>query len=152
MVTINNRIAGGKRAKQAGKPIILTLPYPPSANLYWRTAVQRGYVKTYVSKEAEAFKTNVLLLARQAGVEMLDGELGIGIKIYRPQKSGDLDNRIKVLIDALRGVAYADDNQIVLIFAKRFDDKLNPRAEVCVECAAIKSDVMLPGEPAREAK
>jgi nitric oxide reductase large subunit len=32
--------------------------------------------------------------------------------VFRPRASGDLDNRIKVLVDALQGIAYANDSQV----------------------------------------
>jgi Holliday junction resolvase RusA-like endonuclease len=46
--------------------------------------------------------------------------------------------------DALSGVAYKDDGQIVGIYARRFEDKHNPRAEVTVmlasQCRGIERD------------
>lgn len=51
---------------------------------------------------------------------------------YRARRSGDLDNRMKVLWDALQGVAYDNDSQIVEIHARRYDDKRNPGVYVTV--------------------
>lgn len=51
---------------------------------------------------------------------------------YRPAKRGDLDNRIKILLDALEGIAFENDSQIIEIHARRFDDKLNPRVSIVV--------------------
>ena len=48
----------------------------------------------------------------------------------RPQRSGDLDNRLKCLLDSLNGIAWSDDGQIVEIHAYRHDDKKNPRVEI----------------------
>jgi Holliday junction resolvase RusA-like endonuclease len=53
--------------------------------------------------------------------------------VYRPRKAGDLSNRIKVLEDALNGIAWIDDKQIVEIHARREDDASNPRVEVRIE-------------------
>jgi len=115
----------------------LRLPYPPSANLYWRTRViqPRGrpaFVSTYVSKEATEFKDLVALEARSKGVRPLLGEVEVEVMLYRPQKSGDLDNRLKCLLDSLRGIAYGDDASIVKIVAERHEDKHNPRVTVRV--------------------
>lgn len=115
--------------------IELTLPYPVSANLYWRTRViapRKGgaFVSTYVSEEAKQFKTAVALEARANSVRPLVGEVEVELHLYRPQKTGDLDNRIKVLLDALTGIAYADDDAVVKIIAERHDDKHRPRAVV----------------------
>jgi Holliday junction resolvase RusA-like endonuclease len=107
----------------------LTLAYPPSANRYWR--VFHGTVVR--SEEATRYKTYVMLLCNQLEIAMLRGEVKVSLTFYRPQKSGDLDNRIKIVLDALQGQAYADDKQIVEIHALRMDDKLNPRVEVEIE-------------------
>ena len=104
----------------------LTLPYPPSANRYWRTF--RGM--TVVSPEARAYKANARLRALAQGVRPLDGPVRLVLRVYRPRKAGDLSNRIKVLEDALCGVAFEDDDQVVAIEATRLDDKENPRVEI----------------------
>ncbi len=49
----------------------------------------------------------------------------------RPQKKPDLDNVIKIIMDALNGVAYHDDAQIVSVEAHKFYS-LHPRVEVAV--------------------
>ncbi len=104
----------------------ITLPYPPSANTMWRN--YRGI--TVTSEQVRAYKQMVAYLARQAGVTQLSGDVILSADIYRPRRAGDLDNRLKCLIDALIGVAYNDDGQLVEIHARRFDDKKNPRVEV----------------------
>jgi len=47
-------------------------------------------------------------------------------------KRPDLDNCIKSITDALNGIAYKDDNQIVQIHACKFYSE-EPRTEVCIE-------------------
>ena len=54
----------------------------------------------------------------------------VTLRWHRPAKRGDLDNTTKVTLDALNGIAYSDDSQIVELHAYRFDDKDNPRMEV----------------------
>ncbi len=109
--------------------IKLTLPYAPPANVYWR--VSRGTV--HVSAEAKQYKARVLDAAMRCGpIEPLAGPVILTLDVYRPQKSGDLSNRIKVCEDALIGIAYADDKQVVEIHARRFDSKENPRIEVTI--------------------
>lgn len=104
----------------------LTLPYPPSSNRYWR--VFQGVARQ--SREAMAYKREVAVLAKQARVEPLAGDVALTVTVYRPRKVGDLDNRLKVLLDALAGAAYADDKQVREIHAYLRDDKHNPRVEV----------------------
>jgi crossover junction endodeoxyribonuclease RusA len=107
-----------------GMEITLTLPVPPSVNRYW--TYQRGRV--YTSDEARAYKQEVALLCRH--VEKLRGAVAMNISVYRPRKAGDLDNYLKVLLDALNGILYEDDSAIVEICCFRYDDAKNPRVVV----------------------
>lgn len=113
----------------------ITLPYPPSANRYWRN--YRGRMVT--SAEARAYKDEVGWLAKQAGIEHLDGSVVLYVDIYRPRRSGDLDNWLKVLLDALQGVAYEDDTEVVELHARRLDDRNDPRVEVEVRAVGSTS-------------
>lgn len=104
----------------------LILPPPISANRYWRKFRNR----MVVSAEAQAYKREVSLIAAASGLDMLTGDVAIRLDVYREAKRGDLDNKLKVILDSLQGILYADDKQIVEIHARRFDDKHNPRVEV----------------------
>ena len=125
---------------RAGEPIRLTLPYPPSANRYWRTRVivpkgkdlKSAIVSTYVSSEAKQFKEAVGWLLRSAGVRQpMQGRVAVHIELWphRPldwakrAKSDplywadtvqrlDLDNARKVVNDALKDLAFGDDKCI----------------------------------------
>lgn len=107
----------------------LTLPYPPSANRYWRHF--QGH--TVVSAEAKQYRDEVAwrLLAR--GVSPLAGPIRVTLHVYRPRKARDLDNCLKVTLDAMQGGAYLSDAQIVELHALRFEDKHDPRIEVKIE-------------------
>lgn len=66
-----------------------------------------------------------------AGVrEPFGSFVGVKVTLYRARKSGDADGPIKALFDALQGVAYRNDNQIVAYHVYRRDDPKNPRVEV----------------------
>lgn len=105
----------------------LTLDYPPSANRYWRTYNGR----IVVSEEASAYKTAVQWLrCLNSDLTVYTGDVRVRINVYRPAKRRDLDNCLKVVLDALQGVVYENDSQVVEIIACRFDDKQNPRVEV----------------------
>mgnify|MGYP000904454084 CR=1 FL=1 len=99
----------------------LLLPYPISANRYWR--VYRGRV--IQSRDAGLYKRDVAKLAKASGVEVIHGNVEVKVTL-RPKmtKSGveykkrlDLDNCLKVVLDSLNGVMYEDDSQIVAISA-----------------------------------
>jgi crossover junction endodeoxyribonuclease RusA len=105
---------------------MLILPYPPTANKYWRHA--RG--RTYKSAEAVAYQETVGWQCKALGLTPERGDICIMLRLYRPQRRGDLDNRIKILLDALNGFIYVDDAQIVRLVVDRLDDRRNPRVEV----------------------
>lgn len=108
--------------------IRITLPYPPSANVYWRVWRNRAVL----TEEARAYKREVKRSLEKRGVAPLLGTVGVRLHVYRPQKSGDLDNRFKVALDALNKSAWADDSQVVEIHGYRKEDPINPRVEVAV--------------------
>jgi crossover junction endodeoxyribonuclease RusA len=113
-------------------PLTVTLPVPPSANRYWRT------VNGHPVKSREARKYRALVdcaLLRLPSHQEYDERLRLAVTVrwFRALKSGDLDNRLKVLLDALSGSAYHDDKQIVELHAYRYEDKARPRVEVTIE-------------------
>ena len=95
----------------------LELPYPISVNRYWK--FWRNQPR--VSKEARAYKIAVAAIAIEHGVTVIDGDVAIAFVLHPKMTKGgvasrtrmDLDNAQKVAIDALNGVAYIDDKQIV---------------------------------------
>jgi len=135
--------------------ITLTIPYPVSANRYWRSFVPRGHKRAIVvlSDEAKSYKSEVGWIAKSAGIPApLSGRVAMTIKLYpgmpqdaakRMKKLGDgwddgvrsidLDNALKVLIDSLKGIAYADDKQVWRIAAERMEPDGQARAVVTVE-------------------
>ncbi len=106
--------------------IKLTLPFPPSVNNLYTTF--RG--RRITSAKGRQFKSDIAVLARQQGAHLLNGDLSVTFRVFRPIRRGDLDNRLKISQDALKGICFADDKQIIEIHAFRFDDKANPRIEI----------------------
>lgn len=121
-------------APVAPKAHALVLPYPPSANAYWRSFVIAGRVRVVVSNEAKKYKGEVARTL--AGCGRIAGPVALSVRFYRPRRIGDLDNLLKVLLDSLKGYAFEDDKQVVEISALRFDDKERPRVEVGIRPAA----------------
>lgn len=105
---------------------MLILPYPPSANRYWRHAQGR----TYKSDDARTYQTAVGWQCQAMQLAPHTCPLSITVRVFRPAKRGDLDNTAKVLLDALNGHLYNDDSQIVELHMFRHDDKSNPCVEV----------------------
>nr|WP_253260893.1 RusA family crossover junction endodeoxyribonuclease [Rhodanobacter glycinis] len=123
--------------------IRLVLPPPISANRYWRSFVPRGGSRaiTCVSDEARAYKRDALKLALAAGVRSpIRGRVALDVQLYparpldwakrsRKDPDGwadsvrciDLDNVLKVLLDALKGVAFGDDSWVRSLHAQRME-------------------------------
>ena len=114
----------------APQTIRLTMPEPPSANRYWRH-VGRNVV---LSKDARAYRgAGRLAYAQSTGtlkVAFVEGEIAVTLRWFRGRKSGDLDNRIKQVLDSLAGCAYTNDSQITELHCFRYDDAKNARMEV----------------------
>ena len=112
--------------KQLEIGLKLILPYPPSVNnLYFNR-----WGKRVLSDAGRRFKSDVAVLAMLQGARLLNGDLSVTFRVFRPKRIGDLDNRLKISQDALKGICFEDDKQIVEIHAFRFDDKINPRIEI----------------------
>lgn len=117
--------------------ITIKLPYPVSANRYWASRVitpkgGRPMALTYVTAEAKAYKEQVGWILKQHGVRVaLPGRVQVDIQMYphRPLdykkrmkvdplywddtvQRLDLDNARKVVNDALKELAFADDKCI----------------------------------------
>lgn len=123
----------GVTHKPIGSWQSFTLPEPPSANRWWRKFNNR----MVLSPEARKYKAMVAgyQLRSDTQFHRFDFPTTITVTVvwYRSRKSGDLDKRLGVLLDALQGVAYDNDNQIVELYAIRSDDDhKNPRVEVTV--------------------
>jgi crossover junction endodeoxyribonuclease RusA len=106
----------------------LTLPLPPSVNHYW-VKTRNG---VFLSERGRTFKHDVAIICREHDVTPLDGKISIHVEVYRKTMTSDLDNFLKGILDGLQGYAFINDSQIVEIYARRHDDKANPRCVVVV--------------------
>lgn len=139
--------------------IKLTLPYPISANVYWRSYARGGRAIVTVSKEAEQYRSQVNLLCWQAGIrEPIQGRVAITVQLF-PQRPLDwakrarlnpkgwddgvrcidLDNANKVLLDSLKGVAIEDDRWVREIHARRMEPDGEARVVVRIRALAAQS-------------
>ncbi len=112
------------------KDILLVLEVPPSVND--SKAVVNGHlVKTAKHRAYVNYVHGVCLVER---IKPLLGELSMKIRWYREAKRGDIDGRLKTLLDSLTGCAYADDSQIADLRITRLDtEPKNPRIIVTLE-------------------
>ena len=110
--------------------VTLTLPEPPSANRWWR----RSGTRMHLSSAAKKYKAAVGQLA--GTLPCYGGPVRLVVIWHRGRKSGDLDKRLGVMLDALQGVLYENDSQIIEIHARRFDTPRKPQVIVTVTEAA----------------
>lgn len=104
----------------------ITLDVGPSANRYWRM-VNGRMVR---SQAANNYKAYVSQICSTAGIQPVSSDVAVTLRIYRPRRSGDTDNYIKICLDALQGHFYHNDSQVVEIHAIRHDDPTCPRVEI----------------------
>ncbi len=85
------------------------------------------------------YRSTVALIARSAmrNSTCTDKPVSVVVKVFHPVKadskqSGDIDNHLKSILDALNGIAFKDDGQVVQAEVYKFKDKINPRVEVSV--------------------
>lgn len=95
--------------------MILSLPYPPTANTYYR----RVGAKTLISLKGRQYRKTIADLVGR--VECLEGHLDVQIDVYPPDnRRRDLDNVLKSLLDSLQHAGcYKDDFQITSIAIQR---------------------------------
>ncbi|PXX42231.1 RusA family crossover junction endodeoxyribonuclease [Aquitalea magnusonii] len=136
------------------KSITLVLPYPVSANRYWRTYQPKGFKApvTTLSAEAKAYKKLVAGIIHRAGIRQpFDGRVAVDIALYpnRPQDWArrakkdpecwdddvqciDLDNANKVLLDSLKGLVFHDDKWVRKLFGERMEPDGDARVVVTI--------------------
>lgn len=110
---------------------MVRLSYPPSANRYYRSF--RG--RMVRSAAANAYRREVQQASEQIGMTLHHGPVKVSLELLPPtpkdwhkrvKKDGalavlsvrriDLDNALKVVLDALQGIAYENDRQITNLF------------------------------------
>lgn len=96
--------------------------YTPKQTTEYETKIKAGYNKektecipkgSQVSVAIKAYFAIPKSASKKKAIEMLNGKI-------RPTKKPDADNIIKIVCDALNGVAYHDDAQVVDIQCRKF--------------------------------
>lgn len=125
-----------------------TIPGPP---VPWARARQNGK-RFFTDPKVAAFKELVALKAREAGARPQETPCTLAITAYlpipaswsnlkkesarngyvHPVSKPDWDNLGKGISDALNGIAYVDDSQIIYAAVRKVYDS-NPRTEVTVQ-------------------
>ena len=115
--------------------INIEIPGPPKGKARPRFARIGNGVRAYTDAKTESYEATVKMFGAQAmaGRAPLDGQVEVSIiagfpipaswskakrqdaisRIIRPTTKPDWDNRGKIICDALNGIAWRDDSQIV---------------------------------------
>ena len=93
----------------------------------------------YTPQSTRAYEEAVGWAARDAGIRNpYQGAVRLEIVLWLPdRRRRDVDNCAKSICDALNGIAYLDDSQIIELTVRRGVDRVRPRAVVRVEAAVL---------------
>ncbi|WP_145153050.1 RusA family crossover junction endodeoxyribonuclease [Paenibacillus xylanexedens] len=133
--------------------ITFTVYGEPVAQGRPKASTRTGFVKMYDPKKSKDYKDYVKLAASEHAPDaLLLGPIGMVLTVYRsipkslsqkkaalaeaghivPTTKPDVDNYLKGVKDALKGVIWKDDSQVVEVFArKRYSAR--PRIEVKIK-------------------
>jgi len=99
--------------------MLITLPYPPSVNHYYRRVGPR----TLISREGRTFRKNVCALLGGNGPRQppYGGRIALAMDAFPPdRRRRDLDNLLKCTQDSLAHAGvFEDDSQIDLLSIRR---------------------------------
>jgi len=113
-------------------PPRLVLPYPPSVNRLYRSRAVGKRVFPYKTHEHRDYLKAVREAAGDVEPRAKPALLVVHVQLFRPMRRGDIDGPVKALFDALNGIAWEDDSQVVELHLRRGDDKERPRVEVSI--------------------
>lgn len=129
--------------------IHLIIPGEPVPQGRARFTTRHGFVRTYDPKKSSDYKSYVRAIANHINCKPMEGALVMRVDLYRgvpkswrkqkqeealagiikPTIKPDCSNYLKGIEDALNGIAYLDDSQLVLVHVtKRY--AAEPRAEI----------------------
>ena len=109
---------------------------PPSTNkLYGRAKDGHVYLKPKIREAKEALGWEARTQFRGAPMK---GPLSLSITIYAAtDRLFDSDNKLKLLQDALTGIVWEDDSQIIQHHIRKAVDRKDPRVEMTVETTLL---------------
>jgi Holliday junction resolvase RusA-like endonuclease len=111
--------------------LVLTLPVPGSANRLSRTGKGRmGRTQIYKPRAEREYQAAAGWA--MASCPKIAGDVEVAVIWYRAKRQGDVDNRLKPLLDALKDVAFGDDAAVARLSIERID---SPDVRPCMVVA-----------------
>lgn len=112
--------------------MIITLKGNPlSTNHVYKSHCKFGYPTVYLSKEGKLKKEEYKWEMLTAKQKILDCPLQVRLVLYFSEnRTHDIDNYCKLVMDAGTGILWVDDKQIYKLIIEKKHDKENPRVEL----------------------
>lgn len=134
MVTVIGKIKGKERPR-----FINGHTYTPNATKTYEKLIRDNYIKQCNKKHNGAVRVEIMAYykipksyTKKRIKNILDG-------MEKPTKKPDVDNIIKIVLDSLNKIAYADDKQVVKVSLEKLYTKEDERIEFNVkECGYEK--------------
>ncbi len=87
--------------------------------------------RVYTPPKTVEYERKVRVFARNAKVRMLKGDIQLIVDFHlKTERRVDIDNLVKGCMDALNGIAWKDDAQVVSLVASKLLGSLNPRCAI----------------------
>jgi hypothetical protein len=121
--------------------VVFTVQGTPQAKGRPRFRIAGGYVSTYTDAKTKTYESIIAVSAVRAMGSSRPLETPVSVDLYirvpvplshskkrandcvsgveRPTKKPDIDNIIKIYLDAMNGIIYRDDTQVVRVSAKK---------------------------------
>jgi Holliday junction resolvase RusA-like endonuclease len=117
------------------------LPLPTSVNNSLRPAKlgDKGGTRLVKTREAESFEATARAALRSLSppLALHRGPVELYLTVYVPSLAADGGNRLKLLEDALKGLALHDDRQLVEWHVVKRIDAKRPRVELVLQHADV---------------
>lgn len=96
--------------------VVIDLPYPPSVNRLWRATAAHGEQSVYLAPSYVNWKKSaddLLMTYRSWRAPTIRGSFSIAIGLCPPKghKRGDIDNRVKAVLDFMQRVAVIENDK-----------------------------------------
>lgn len=119
------------------EPLVLTLPWAPTVNTYYRSVAMRGRTVVLISKEGRAYKETVRGILREMQAPHFGlARLAIDVLACPPDsRERDLDNLRKALFDSL-----SDELESKKSAARRGEDAVRQVASRGIWCRDSQID------------
>lgn len=99
--------------------VSFTVPFPPSVNALFANIPGRGRIKTRYYKQW--LKEAGWEIKAQPRGRVITGDISIDIRCPHGFRAGDIDNRVKALLDLIVSVGIIEDDRFVVDLRVRWD-------------------------------